>query len=397
MPTVRRASHSRWMLSLVSYVSVSAVLLSVPAYAEENSALLLARTVQSLQSQHGSLAPELLDSLVDLGQFYSARQCEHALDILELALEVSRRSEGLLNAQQLEIYQPLMHCYVELDQPAELARAQHYVTLINESRYGRTDPRLLPALQEAVQRYEEAGLYFSARRAHARALDIASKNARGNDLGLVPWLRGIARAYRLEYAYGLALPDVLDDSYTISRLRSNAGYGGRDFLFDTIGQRALERALVILRRHPEARSDRIDTLLELGDWHWLAGHFRAAKKLYRDAWNEYAANEAETNPLETATPLLYRTRTGFAERHAPPEREGFREFIVDLDYMVTREGEVQAISIIESNAPRAVQYRVVKDLRFMPHRPKFAAGAPVDERGVHYQRRIYARDTQNDE
>lgn len=395
MPTVRRASHSRWMLSLVSYVSFSAALVSAPAYAEETPTLLLARTVQSLQSQHGSLAPELLDSLVDLGQLYSARQCEHALDILQLALEVSRRSEGLLNPQQLEIYQLLMHCYVELDQPAELARAQHFVTLINESRYGRTDPRLLPALQDAVQRYEEAGLYFSARRAHARALEIAGKT--GNDLGLVPWLRGIARAYRLEYAYGLALPDVLDDAYLISRLRSNAGYGGRNFLFDTIGQRALERALVILRKHPEARSDRIDTLLELGDWHWLAGHFRAAKKLYREAWLEYQADDSRTNLLETATPLLYRTRTGFAERHAPPEREGFREYLVELDYTVTREGEVQAVNIIESNAPREVQYRAVKDLRFARHRPKFAAGEPVDERGLHSQRHIYARDRENEE
>jgi hypothetical protein len=106
---------------------------------------------------------------------------------------------------------------------------------------------------------------------------------------------------------------------------------------------------------------------------------------------------SETNLLKTATPLLYRTRTGFAERHPPPEQEGFREYIVDLDYTVTSEGEVHAVSITESNAPRAVEYRVVKDLRVVRHRPKFAAGEPVDEPGMHYQRRIYARDTESED
>lgn len=365
---------------------------TTPALAEETTALKLIRNVQSLQAQYGNYAREVLPPLVELGQLYGAGQCNHALDILDLALEVSRRSEGLLHPQQLEIYAPLMSCYLTLNRIDEFARAQHYVLLINEAQYGQNDPHLLPSLAAAAKRYEEGGLYFSARRLHRRAVEIAEHASGRNDPSLVAPLRGLAHAYRLEYIYGLALPDITDETYLVSTLRSNAGLPG-DFRFDRLGEESLERAVKILRRHPDSKRELIETLVELGDWHQLAGHNREALTIYRQAWRELHAPDApDSDLLRTATPLQFRPRTGAALRRTPLEDEGLHKYTIDLEYTVTGEGRVKDIRVLESNASPRVQHNVVEDLRYTRHRPGFAEnGEPIEERGLQYRRHVYSK------
>jgi hypothetical protein len=381
-------------VATLACVSLYASFLSAPAYAEESAALKLVRNVQSLQSQYGSYAPQVLPPLVELGTLYGSGQCEHALEILELALDISHRAEGLLNPQQLEIYSTLMNCYITLDLPGELAKAQRYVTLINETQYGRKDPRLLRALEEGAKRYEEAGLYFSARRLHDKALDIARSLAGDKDLSLVAPLRGIARAYRLEYTFGIAFADMADPAYNVSTLRS---YMAEHARLDTIGQKSLERAVNILRKHPEARSERIETLVELGDWHQIAGHHRHAVSVYREAWREaYAADAPDTDVFKMATPLQFRARNSVPLRRPPPEEAGMRKYTIDLVYDVTRDGKPKGVKVLESNAPGWLEDKAVTDLRELRHRPKFQDGEPVADEGLQYRRNIFARASQRD-
>jgi tetratricopeptide (TPR) repeat protein len=365
--------------------------------AEETAALRLIRSVEALRAQYGRYAPETLPPLIELGKLYGAGQCEYAIDILDLALEVSRRAEGVLSSRQLEIYQPLIHCHVTLDWPAELRNAQQYVLLINESLYGRNDPRMLPVLEQAARRYEDVGLYLSARKLHRRALDITRDATGRNDLTLVPFLRGMARAFRLEYAFGLAAPDLADVRYETSNVRSGAFLGPRDIQLDRLGERSLARAVAILRSHPEAsRNDRIETLLELGDWYQLAGNHDKALRAYREAWQEIdASGGADSDLLRTATPLLFRLRTGTSLRRPPRGRTDYRRYTVDMDYAVTTNGSVRDVTVLESNAPRRVQQDAVDDLRYIRHRPGFIAGEPVESIGLHYRQNIYVGATED--
>ncbi len=362
--------------------------------AEESAALKLIRNVQALQKEHGSYSPEVLPPLVQLGQLYGTGQCIHALEMLDLAVEISRRSDGILNPKLLEIYEPMINCYVTLDQPAELARAQRIVVLINEAQYGQDDPRMLPALADAARRYEEAGLYFSARRVHRRATEVASLAADGgDDLSLVAPLRGMARAYRLEYTYGLAVPDIADEEYLGSKLRSNAGSPIGALRFDRLGERSLERAVKILRKHPEVpRAELVDTLLELGDWHQLAGHRDEAIDAYRKAWHAINAEDApESNLLRNAFPLRFRMRNGVPLRRSPVEGEQYEKYTIDLAYNVSSDGKVHNVEVVESNAPRRMIPRVIEDLKYTVHRPRFENGEPVGEQGLVYRRNVYER------
>ena len=372
-------------------------MISAGAYAVETPALKILRTLQSLQGKHGFLAPELLPPLIELGQLYGAGQCDRAIEILDLALEVSRRKEGLFNPAQLEIYEPLLNCYVTLDRPVELDRAQQYVILIDEQRYGRDDLRMLPALEEAGRRYEEVGLYLSARKLYRRAVDIASHAAGENDLSLVGPLRGIARAFRLEYAYGLALPDLAHVPYESAEIVSYASFDGMDTRLDPYGERSLERAVAILRSHPDADPNlRVETLLELGDWHQLADHRRAALRTYRELWRELNSNElARTEVrnievLDRPAALIARNNTGTRVRRPPADLERFQKYIVDLDYSVTREGRAENVAITESNAPRGIEIKIARDLKLTRFRPRFVDGEPVDTAGMHQRQNFYS-------
>lgn len=394
MAPVRRQGHRS---AAIAALSVLFCALSSPsAHAADTPALRLARHIQKIQGDHGLLAPELLPPLLELGRLYGQGQCEYAIDVLDLALEVSRRHEGLFNPAQHDIYAPLLNCYVTLDRPAELAQAQKYVLLIDEQRYGKNDPRLLPTLEQAARRYEDVGLYLSARRLHRRAIDIGERAAGADDLSLVTPLRGMARAFRLEYAYGLALKDVADLPVETTDLRSNATFdatwGAR---LDRLGQLSLERAAAILRAHPDvSRSDRLDALMELGDWNQLAGNGPEALRAYREVWREASINadadtESHIDLLDDATPLFARTDTGHNLRRTPLAFDHYQKYVIDLDFTVTREGWVKDITVTESNAPQRFKDEAAADLKRTRYRPRFVNGDPVDTPGVQHRRKIY--------
>jgi tetratricopeptide (TPR) repeat protein len=360
------------------------------AGAADSPALTLLRDIQRIHASGGRMAPEQVLPLLELGRIYSGGQCEYAIEMLDLALAVSRRNEGLFNPAQIEIFEPLMNCYVHLDLPTEMQRAQHHLVRIDEQRYGPQDVRLLSTLDEGARRYEQVGLYLSARSFHRRALEIARRALGDRDLSLVRPLRGMARAFRLEYVYGLALPDVnapLSETYG---LRSLATFDERvGIRLDGLGRRSLEQAVVILRDHPEADIDideRFGTLLDLGDWYQITGNRREALRIYRELWNQ-----GQSELLSEAQPLFVRRESSVALRRPPVDADARKKYVIDFAYTVTRDGRATDISIVESNAPTGFATRAMRDLKHTRFRPRFVDGEPVDTTGMHQRQSYYDR------
>jgi tetratricopeptide (TPR) repeat protein len=368
-------------------------MVAIRAEAAETPALKLLRNIQTLQAKHSFLAPELLPPLLELGQLYGTGQCDRAIEILDLALDVSRRHEGLFNPGLLDIYTPLLSCYITLDLPAALDRAQQYVVLIDEHRYGKHDPRLLPTLEQGAQRYEEVGLYLSARKLHRRALEIASRTAGENDLSLVKPLRGIARAFRLEYTYGLAVADYAHVTYEAPELVSSASFDPARTRLDRLGRRSLERAVEILRKHTDTHAGEYhDTLLELGDWHQLGDHRNSALKSYRELWKALHGGESPSDPralLDTPQALLGGHAGNTRLRRPPADTDRLQKYTVDLDYAVSRDGRVRDVKVVESDAPKDVEMRIVRDFRQTRFRPRFASGEPVDTAELYHRQNFY--------
>lgn len=388
LPVCRRTPTTAAALSFLLCAMVA-----IRAEAAETPALKLLRNIQSLQAKNAFLAPELLPPLVELGELYGNGQCDRAIEILDLALEVSRRSDGLFNTGLLDIYAPLLSCYITLDLPAELDRAQQYVVLIDEHRYGKYDPRLLPTLEQGAQRYEEVGLYLSARKLHRRALEIVRRTAGNDDLSLVKPLRGIARAFRLEYTYGLAVPDFAHVTYEAPEIVSSASFDPARTRLDRYGQRSLERAVEILRKHTDTHAAEYhDTLLELGDWHQLADHRNSALKSYRELWHALHAGESPADArglLDTPEALLGGHTGNVRLRRPPTDTDHLQKYTVDLDYTVSRDGRVRDAKVVESNAPKDLEMRIVRDFKQTRFRPRFDDGEPVDTTELYHRQNFY--------
>lgn len=351
----------------------------------------LLHEIEAFETQQGPVTRHVISPLLKLGRFYAATErCDSAILALNHALHVSIRVDGLFQPQQLELLDPLRNCYVALDLQADFERAQHYVLLLNETTYGKDDPRMLPALENAARWYEQAGRYLSARKLYDRAVEIAREDAGDKeDLRMVGPLRGIARAYRLEYMFGLHEADLGIEG--AGRLSSNAEFESSSRHLDYLGERSLLRALKILRTHPDARrAQRIETLLDLGDWYQMAYASRDALKIYREVWRELSEPDAPgTALLAKPVPILYRPHVGVALRRPPQEKEELKHYSAEFDFTVTREGRVVDVVVAESDAPKYLQRDLADNLKRTRYRPRFVAGEPVDTPGMHHRQGLY--------
>ncbi len=350
----------------------------------------LLNRVERVRNEQGAMSSALVPPLLDLGLLYvTMNRCEDAVGLLTQALGISRATDGLFNPRQLELLDPLFECYLALDLQRDLDREVRYTLLLGEQTFGREDVRLLPAIDRAARWYEQAGRYISARQLHSRGVRVAERAGSENDLRLIEPLRGIARAYRLEYMHGLNPIDLRE--HQISVLRSTAQLAEPRIRLDRIGTNALRRAQKILQQHADADpTPVVDTLLDLGDWYQTANARRDALLTYKAAWAAaqspgYDGGVSFDEPL----PVVYRTSAGVALRRPPPSREGFRRYWVEFEFTVTRDGLVKDITVLDSDASRALQDWLRADLQRTRYRPRFKEGEPVDAPRLRLRQGMY--------
>jgi tetratricopeptide (TPR) repeat protein len=174
--------------------------ISVDAYDALTRDLLL--RIDLIEQDEGNLSRALLSPLFELGKLYvSGDQCQNAIPIIQRAILLSQRLDGLMNEQQLPLYEPMLECFVARDMLRELQRALDHMLLVNESAYGKDDVRMMPALAHAAEWYEEAGLYDDARQQYNRSMKIARKAGGDKDERMVDPLRGLSQTFRLEAQY----------------------------------------------------------------------------------------------------------------------------------------------------------------------------------------------------
>jgi hypothetical protein len=239
-------------------------------------------------------------------------------------------------------------------------------------------------LSRTARWYEEARYYISAREIHAKALDIIRTSGSENDLRMVEPLRGIARAYRLEYMHGTQPIDAALNQG--SRFESHTSTTDPVHVpFDRLGEMSLQNAVQNLEAHstPDCSSPTdgvlIDTLLELGDWYRMADESRAAMPIYRRAWAvSQTCLDGHETLFDQPQPIPFHLRIGLPWR----PRGADEKYWVDIDYKVARSGRISRVKVEQSNAPRFIQWKLVNTLRHSLLRPRFVNGEPVDTQHV---------------
>src|SRR5690606_31674123 len=162
-----------------------------------------------------------LRPLQGLGLTYArSDQPAPAAEALKHALDLSRNLDGLYNPEQLDFIRALIDVYVAQNRLEDAEREHQYAFRVAETAYGKGDPRMLPAYDFLARWYEYVGRYATARVEHMRALRLAEATSGRGSVPTIEPLRGIARAYRLEYLYG---PEVTQESTAESPTLFNTG------------------------------------------------------------------------------------------------------------------------------------------------------------------------------
>ena len=355
------------------------------------------RALELIEAAHGTLSPRLVTPLRGLALTYQGTgRNDFAVPLLERALAISRRSNGLFNQQQTELLTPLIDGYVALARWKDADHAQQYALQIAEHAYGREDTRLFPALQQLGRWYANTGQRNAARDVWDRALAIAADPHHPDPIGQIIALRGRAEAYRLDYQFGREVveprpgegPPRLAPLDLDTSMRSMSPLGP-EYVLSSAGLEALESALAVAE-HLKVPSPQVlaVVLVDLGDWQLVAGRLDRALPFYARALPmlpaETATAEADAGPLSRPGLLLYRAPQAAARyRDRPPSLVTEHYLIAELT--VTAEGTVRDAKIVEGDASDAQRSSFLAALARAIYRPRFADGKPVATEKVRYR------------
>ncbi len=332
-----------------------------------------------------------LRPLQGLGLTYSrSDQPAPAVETLKRAVDLSRNLDGLYNLEQLDFVHALIEMYVTENRLDDAEREHQYAFRIAETAYGKGDPRILPAYDYLARWYEYVGRYSTARVEHMRALRLAEATTGRGSVPTIEPLRGVARAYRLEYLYG---PEITQESTADDPLlfSTNPGAGQTATRLNPEGERALQLALNAARKaNPPTPGLLGATLVDLGDWQLTAGDGTHAREAYRSAWKALEAT-GDTKLVEAPRQLRYKPPITSIARFAGGNIADYDEFNAQATFTVRADGRVGEVVISSSAAPKGHLDGLESAVRKALYAPRLENGEPVETTGVTLTERLLVR------
>ncbi|MGE3666722.1 MAG: tetratricopeptide repeat protein [Steroidobacteraceae bacterium] len=332
-----------------------------------------------------------LRPLQGLGLSYArSDQAAPAAETLRRAVDLSRNLDGLYNLEQTDFVRALIAVYVEQNRLEDAEREHQYAFRIAESAYGKGDPRMLPAHDYLARWYEYVGRYTTARMEHLRALRLAEATAGRLSAPTIEPLRGIARAYRLEYLYG---PEVTQESAAEDPVlfSTNQGAGQTMTRLNPEGERALQLALRAARKaNPPVPAQLGAILVDLGDWNLIAGDNRTARNAYREAWKTLEA-AGDTSIVDAPRQLRYKPPSSSIARFTGNNAEDYDAFGIEAKFTVKASGSTGEIVIAPTEAPQDSRDGVESAVRKALYAPRILDGEPAETTGVTLTERVLVR------
>lgn len=345
------------------------------------------RALELLEQTQGIASRRLVSPLAGLGAVYAAQgQNARAVDVLQRAVGISRRADGLFNLGQLDLLDAIIRSYESLGILEGIERELRYQLQVVQKEYGADDPRTVPITMKLAVWYERTNRYAAARALWTHVAEIGLADNDGRNAATINGLLGIARTHRLQYARD---PGSIEGAPPVDPLTGRVdpmfGTGMRPgtVRLDPDGEAAALKALGILDSTPNAPGDlQARTLIELGDWYLTARDPGRAIPQYERAWSLVgkALAPGEANPLLTPRPVLYRPLAAAVRNRGQPDTPTVaRKLEFNLDIDVT--GEVTGVTTVSSEVSDGQTQQVRKALEKAWFSPRFEDGKPVATTG----------------
>ncbi|MGE0029882.1 MAG: tetratricopeptide repeat protein [Steroidobacteraceae bacterium] len=380
----------------IAYNNLGATLYQLGDYkaAEAN----YVKSLEVLEATQGISSRRLIVPLAGLGAVYAATD-QHTLaaQLLDRAIAVSRRSNGLFNLAQLPLLEQVADSRYAINDFNGVERERLYTLKIAEQNFGYDDERTLPAILKLADFYEELREYIAARLMYLRARDIAMKESAGYSPMAVRSLVGIARTHRLQYTMD---PQTLEsqqpgrDPITGEIVRYNGEVIGKSYddsrvpppAADRNGLRAAQLALELLRATPDPpRNLLLQTLIELGDWYQSTSRPAIALPYYTEAAALLAAapDEGLGNPLLVPRMIYYKPPIS-AQRGLNTLTGQYIIRKAFFSFDVTEAGETENITVVKTDMSDAQLSHSRRSISRAIYSPRFVDGKPVATQGVSF-------------
>jgi TonB family protein len=349
-----------------------------------------------VEEHGGAMNAALLDPLRGLGYTLAAtgRHTDAAV-LLDRALLISRRNYGLFDIGQQGVLRQLASSLTKLGRAPEAERHMNYLLRVAERTYGADNPHLAPTLCLVGDWYADVGEFDHARAHYRTAVELVSRKLGRSHLAAVEPLRGLARTYTQELYYStLGIRTSRERVPTDADGASNENQAMNPRYLDSDGEKALERALKIVESQPTPpRETYIETLIQLGDWRQIRQQTDRALSIYRRAAALIAeggaaqTGESSADKDEKPAPLSFPVRVYYptpwlATRNLTLSADQVDETFVQVEFTVTREGDVTNARVVEENGtPRQVA-ESLEAIRAARFRPRFTNGEAVDTPAV---------------
>jgi tetratricopeptide (TPR) repeat protein len=373
----------------IAYNNLGATQLKIGNFAGAEASYI--KSLEQLESSQGISSRRLIVPLAGLGATYAAMdQHAKAADLIDRALAVSRRSEGLFNLNQLPLVNLAAESHYAIGDYIGAERERQYAIKVLEQNYGYADARVIPAVLGLAEFYESVQEYPSARAMYLRVRDTAMKETGGYNVVAVRAMISVCRTHRLQYTMD---PDSLEDDNPL-RDPISGELVGRVYrearvpapAADRLGLKSAEQAVEILRAATDPPKDLFaDALLELGDWYQATSRPQLAIPLYAEASQFFSTGEftGKGNPLVAPRMIFYRapmaSRRAIGNTSTQPQ---VRTTV--FSFVVSERGATQNVQVVSTDMDEGQLSQSRRAISRAIYSPRFENGQAVRTEGVQF-------------
>jgi len=314
------------------------------------------RAIDVIREVDGTFTDAVINPMIGLGLNYQARgDALEAEAVFEEARTVSRRVNGLMNPQQIDILDHLSNTMIAMERYEEADEFQMTALQLQERIHGLDTMELLPAIYKFARWLRSSYRYHEERLQYTRAMDIIRANAGPEDIALVRALSETGNSFRIQ-------------KYPEGR-----------------GISALRRALEIAQAQTEPDTRMLaELLIDVGDWNTAFSKVGPSGEEYIQAWNllgELENGDALRDRWFDDPRYVLRenpSNRGIGSPSEPGALPGHVLITFDVDTM----GRTRNVVVVEAVPPGLKDDSTARAINRSRFRPRIVDGEIVWARGM---------------